>query len=162
MNEFDAIPPSIERIVLLDANYSYSDDDRHGDKLLAWLDADLARHLVVVAYDDREITFNGKKVIGPEGGTFRASGRMVTRFGRDLELTERGHGPFRHTAGKAGQVQFFVHPNPDNKILHTALVGEMNGLLHGLTLGTEQEATWGRFGGPRAYTDWVQSEPFVE
>ncbi|MGE3780322.1 MAG: hypothetical protein AB7F89_24245, partial [Pirellulaceae bacterium] len=52
--------------------------------------------------------------------------------------------------------------NPDNKILHTALVGDMNGLLQGLTLGTEQATTWGTFGGPRAFTSWIQPKPFVE
>jgi hypothetical protein len=162
MNEFDAIPPIIERIVFLDANYSYSDEDQHGDKLLAWLDGDSKRHLVVVAYDDREITYKGKKVVGPDGGTFRASGRMLDRFRRDVRMIEQEQGPFWHTKGMAGQIQFYVHPNADNKILHTALVGEMNGLLHALTVGTEVEEKWGRFGGPRAYTKWVQSEPFVE
>ncbi len=162
MNEFDAIPSSIERIVFLDANYSYSDQERHGDKLLAWLGDDSARHLVVVAYDDREITFNGKKVVGPDGGTFRATERILARFRRDVELAENQHGPFRHMTGKNGQIELFVHPNPDNKILHTALVGEMNGLIHGLSIGTESEEKWGQFGGPRAYTDWVQAEPFVE
>ncbi|MBN1590343.1 MAG: hypothetical protein JW888_12580 [Pirellulales bacterium] len=157
-----AIDPSIERIVLLDANYAYSDDRHHGDRLLKWLDGDPKRHLVIVAYDDREITFKGQKIVGPTGGTFRASGRMLDRFRRDLELTEKQHGAFRHTTNQNGQIQFFIHPNPENKILHTALVGEMNGLLHGMTLGTEWEAKWGRLGGPRAYTDWVQPQPFVE
>ncbi len=162
LNAFDAIPPLVERIVLLDANYSYSDEMHHGDKLLAWLDGDPRRHLVTIAYDDREITFNGKKVVGPTGGTFRASERMLARFGRDLQLTDAEFGPFRHVTGRNGQTQFFVHPNPENKILHTALVGEMNGLLHGLTLGTELEGKWGRFGGPRAYTSWIQPRPFEE
>ena len=36
----DAIPDDVERIVFLDANYSYSDADKHGDKLLAWLKGD--------------------------------------------------------------------------------------------------------------------------
>jgi hypothetical protein len=52
-----------------------------------------------------------------------------------------------------------VHPNPENKILHTALVGEMNGLAHAATLGTPHEESWGKFGGPRAYTKWIQAEP---
>jgi len=157
----DSIPASIERIILLDANYSYSDEKGHGDKLLAWLNGSPSRHLVVVAYDDREVMFKGKKVVGPEGGTFRASGRMLSRFRRELELSERVCGPFRHASSSNGQIQFLIHLNPDNKILHTALVGEMNGLLHGLTLGTEQEEKWGRFGGPRAYLSWIQSRPFV-
>jgi hypothetical protein len=49
--------------------------------------------------------------------------------------------------------------NPQNKILHTVLVGEMNGLVHAATLGTSNEETWGKFGGPRAYTKWLQAEP---
>src|SRR3712207_2390507 len=43
----DAIPPTIERIVFLDANYSFDADRKHGRKLAAWLGGDPARHLVV-------------------------------------------------------------------------------------------------------------------
>lgn len=162
LNAVESLPPSLERIVFLDANYSYSDNEQHGDKLLKWLQSDAARRLVVIAYDDREITLNGKKVVGPEGGTFRASQRMLTRFGADIELTEQKHGPFRRSSGLNRQIEFFVHPNPDNKILHTALVGEMNGLLQGLTLGTSLEDKWGTLGGPRAYAKWIQPASFVE
>lgn len=162
LNAVESLPSSLMRIVFLDANYSYSDDEKHGDKLVAWLRGDAIRRLAVIAYDDREITLNGKKVAGPAGGTFRASQRMLNRFRRDVELTEHDVGPFRQTSGLNGQVQFLVHPNPDNKILHTTLVGEMNGLLHGLTLGTNLELKWGQFGGPRAYTKWIQPQPFVD
>ena len=150
INTFDSLPDTIERIVFLDANYSYSDEDQHGDKLLSWLERDKNHRLVVIAYDDREVVLNGKKAIGPDGGTFRASQRMTARLKRDLELVERDHGLFQHTTGLGGQVQFFVHANPENKILHTALVGDMNGFVHALTLGTEHESKWGTFGGPRA------------
>lgn len=162
LNAVESLPISLERIVFLDANYSYSDEERHGDKLLSWLKGDQASRLVVIAYDDREITLNEKKVVGPDGGTFRASQRMLNRFRRDVELTESEHGHFRHTSGLEGRIEFFIHPNPDNKILHTALVGEMNGLLHGLLVGTNQAGKWGQFGGPRAYANWVQSQPSVE
>lgn len=162
LNAVESLPSSLERIAFLDANYSYSDDEKHGDKLVAWLMGDATRRLVVIAYDDREITLNGKKVVGPDGGTFRASQRMLSRFRRDVELTEQDVGPFQQTSGLDGQIQFFVHPNPDNKILHTALVGDMNGLLHGLTLGTDHESKWGQFGGPRAYTKWIPPQPFVD
>jgi hypothetical protein len=155
----EKIAATIERIVFLDANYSYSDDKKHGDKLLAWLREDGRRHLVVIAYDDREITLDGKKVVSSTGGTFRASQRMINRFTRDVTLSDETRGPFVHRAGLEDRIEFFIHPNPDNKILHTALVGEMNGLLQGLTLGTALEDKWGQFGGPRAYTKWVQKDP---
>lgn len=153
INGHDTIDPAIERIIFLDANYAYSDEQKHGDKLLAWLRADKAHHLVVIAYDDREITLEGKKVVGPEGGTFRATGRMLARFGKEVEIAEANQGLFTHSSALSGQFQAFVHRNPDNKILHTAMVGEMNGLVHAMTLGSA--TVFGKFGGPRAYGEHI-------
>ncbi len=195
------IPAYIERIAFLDANYSF-DAGLHAKKFEDWLRADAARRLIVVCYDDREITYNGKKVVGPDGGTYRATGRMREAFGKAFPLTESvhellsrkpglpgvagvsdadsarelrtpsaserpptggfllsNHEPFQETIGLNGRIHFYIHPNPQNKILHTALVGDMNGLLQIATLGTSQEGKWGTFGGPRAYTKFIQAEP---
>jgi hypothetical protein len=157
----DEIPVSIDRIAFLDANYSF-DAVMHAEKFARWLKGDDTRRLIVVAYDDREIMFDGKKVVGPTGGTFRATGRMRDALGGKFELTDSVRGPFNETTGLDGRIRFYVHPNPENKILHTALVGEMNGLVHAATLGTKDEETWGNWGGPRAYTTWVQPEPMVD
>src|SRR3954453_15662797 len=91
----DAIPDAVERIVFLDANYSYSDADHHGDKLLAWLRGDAERQLVVVAYDDRNVTLSGKKVVGPDGGTFRATERMYQRFSKNVPFSDATVGDVR-------------------------------------------------------------------
>ncbi len=150
------IPKEVDHIVFLDANYSYSDADKHGDKLLAWLKSDRARRLVVIAYDDRKITLNGKLVVEPDGGTFRATERMVARLAKDVMFAESTADDFVNRIGMDGQVALHVHKNPKNLILHTALVGDMNGLLRGLT-DLEAKPTWGSFGGPPAYTKWVQA-----
>jgi hypothetical protein len=155
----EAIPEFIDRIIFLDANYSYSGPDGHDKKLLAWLKGNDARRLIVIAYDDREIMLNGKKVIGSEGGTLRATGRMRTDFGHSVEFTDTKVGPFNAAHAMNGRIAFYIHPNPENKILHTTLVGEMNGLLRGLTDGGDQ--SWGSFGGPRAYTKWVHPVPGI-
>lgn len=156
----DAIPADVDRIIFLDANYSYSDADRHGDKLLAWLKQDRGRRLVVIAYDDRNVTLDGKPVVGPDGGTFRATERMRVRFAKDIMLDESTAGDFTNRVGLNGQVAFHIHTNPMNRILHTALVGEMNGLLRGLT-DLDPKPAWGTFGGPRAYSKWVQPAPGI-
>ncbi|HJZ56037.1 MAG TPA: hypothetical protein VKE74_13805 [Gemmataceae bacterium] len=156
----DTIPDEIERFVFLDANYGYSDADKHGDKLLGWLKGDRGRRLVVIAYDDRNVMLNGKLVVGPTGGTFRATERMRDWFTRDFPLAESKAGGFVTHSGLDGRAVFRVHTNPDNKILHTALVGEMNGLLQGLTEGNPKPG-WGTFGGPRAYTKWAQPAPGI-
>lgn len=156
----ETIPPFVTRIVFLDANYAYGDAKNHGDKLLTWLNADDSRRLVVIAYDDREITLDGKKVVGPTGGTFRATGRMRERFAKDVTWVRTTEGPFEIDTALDGRAVLIVHPNPENKILHTALVGEMNGLLHGLSLGRDV-SSWGTFGGSRAYTSFVQPAPGI-
>ena len=156
----EAIPAFVERIVFLDANYSYSDADGHGDKLLAWLKGDRARRLVVVAYDDRNVTLGGKPVVGPDGGTFRATERMHKRFAKDVTFAEATAGDVVARTALDGQLALLVHANPKNRILHTALVGEMNGLLRGVT-DPDAKPPWGTFGSPRAYEKWVQPAPGI-
>ena len=156
----DTIPGWVDRIAFLDANYSYSDADKHGDKLLAWLKGDMSRQLVVIAYDDRNITLTGKAVVGPDGGTFRATERMYKRFVKDVTFAESTSDDIVSRTALDGRLALLVHTNPKNHILHTALVGEMNGLLRGLT-APGAKPTWGTFGGPRAYSRWVQPAPGI-
>ncbi len=54
-------PPSTERILLLDANYSFSDELHHGDRLVDWLKGEAQRRLVVIAYDDGKSPWMEKK-----------------------------------------------------------------------------------------------------
>ena len=106
----------------------------------------------MIAYDDRNVMLGGKLVVGPQGGTFRATDRMVSSLTRnEIALVESTSGDFRILKGLNGQISILVHKNPQNTILHTVLVGEMNGLLRGLSDGSVKE-NWGTFGGPRAYT----------
>ena len=156
LNSSPAIPDYVDRIAFLDANYSYSNKEGNGDKLLAWLGSDASLHLVVLAYDDRNITLNGKLVVGPDGGTYRASRRMLDDFGKQTAFTQEKQGVFDQAEGIQGQCLFLIHRNLENKILHTALVGEMNGFLMAMTQGTPEAKQWGVFGGPRAYMAWVQ------
>jgi hypothetical protein len=92
--------------------------------------------LSVIAYDDREILLDGKKVVGPEGGTYRRTREMTHLFSRTIALDSLEQGPFVMYTGLSGRVEFCIHQNPANEILHTRLVGEMNGFLHAMTLGS--------------------------
>ena len=154
----EKIPDYIDRIAFLDSNYAF-DAALHAKKFEQWLNGDKSRRLFVICYDDREITLNGKKVVSDTGGTWRATGRMHDALGKDFKLNDSTGELFQETTGLDGRIHFYKHPNPENKILHTVLVGEMNGLLHIETLGTPNEENWGKFGGPRAYTKFVQPEP---
>jgi hypothetical protein len=147
------IPGAINRIAFLDANYAYNnEEEHHGEKLERWLKNDPNHHLIVIAYDDRNIQLNGKPVLkNPLGGTYGSTQRMIEFFqpgsGTSVPL-------FEHHTGLNGQLEFLIHTNPDNKILHTRLV-ELNGFTHALTLGTPLENKAGPFFGDRAYTNLI-------
>lgn len=153
------IPEYIDRIAPLDANYAF-DDTLHTAKLVRWLNGDSARQLVVVAYDDREIVYAGKKVVGPDGGTFRATDRMAKAFAQHIELAETKAGDFTIRTAVDGRVRLVVHQNPLNKILHTALVGEMNGLIYAQSVDAQsplEEVPRT----PRRYDEFVPAKPQV-
>ncbi len=156
LDSAERVPDYVERIAFLDANYSYSDERSHGDKLLTWLHGGAARRLVVLAYDDRSVTLGGKPVVSADGGTYRATHRMIDRLGKDRPLTASAWRDFDVFTDKESQIGCFINRNYDNRILHTVLVGDMNGVLQALTFGTEDSKRWGVFGGQRAYTRWIE------
>lgn len=152
------IPDHVQRLLFLDANYSW-DNTLHRDKVDRWLNLESQRHLISIAYDDREITLNGRKVIGPDGGTWRATERMKAGFAAVRSLIDDTAEPFLRTHDDTNQVMLLRHPNPENRILHTSLVGDMNGLIAGMTFGRPVEQTWGKLGDVPVYNDLVPKLP---
>ncbi|MBN1491764.1 MAG: hypothetical protein JXA69_17760 [Phycisphaerae bacterium] len=158
IDSVERIGNDVKRIAFLDSNYGYSDESGHGDKLIVWLKAAPDHYLNVLAYDDRDVLFNGKPIVSPTGGTFRATQRMRMRLEKDIPLTETPCDGYTRYHGLAGRVELIVHANPDNRILHTALVGDMSGFIHTMTAGTPAENKAGRFKGPIPYTAWIQPD----
>ncbi len=155
INAHNSIPRDISRIIYLDANYSYSDSLRHGEKLHSWLRADTTHKLCVIAYDDREIVLNGKKVVGPSGGTFRATRRMLEYFREVTDIASFQDSSIVQYEAFNKRLRMIVHTNPENTILHTVLV-EKNGLIHAALFNTPAEARNYRFFGDRAYSDFIE------
>jgi len=159
INAFDAIPAYVSRIAFLDSNYAFGDDPGHAPKLIAWLRGSVDRRLIVIAYDDRNIELDGKKVVSDTGGTYRATYRMVEAFRKEVHFEEGQVGSY--TSFTAPQVEMLIHKNPDNKILHTMLVGEFNGFIRAMSdLEPGPRESWEKplasFEGPRAYTGWIE------
>ncbi len=127
----EALPDWLTRIAFLDANYNF--EPRHGDKMLAWLRRDPRHMLVALAYDDREIMLDGKKVVSDSGGTWRASQRMISALSKSVTFTRDTLGAFLRY--RAPQIELLLHPNPQNRILHTEMIGEMNGYIHAMLTG---------------------------
>ena len=67
------IPDNIDRIAFLDSDYGY-EDSFHTKKIIEWLKNENHK-LVVLAYNDSLVIYNGKPLVSPTGGTwYRESG----------------------------------------------------------------------------------------
>ena len=151
------IPPWIGRIVFLDANYGFSEERKHGEKLVRWLEAAPNHALGIYAYDDRTVELNGKRIVGPTGGTYRKTHRMRDRLARDLDVTPTPFPDGDRYQALDGRLDIIILANPENKILHTVMV-EKNGLTHAMTFATPRASQAGRFYGPAAYEKWIQND----
>lgn len=179
INAADTIPDWVTRIVMLDSNYSYSDEEGHGDKLLDWLQRDPRHVLCVMAYDDRFVELKGRRIVSDTGGTFRATQRMLDRFRRDLHLeltllepgaigpilgAEDAAPPAAQPArvqrwrGLGGRCEFVLHENPQRRVLHTVMV-ELNGYAWAMSLATPAAKRAPAVYAPRAYTQWIEDPP---
>ncbi len=127
-----AYPAELQRVVFLDADYGFDPHAPTAARLRTWLTDDTSHALVVVAYDDRNIELNGKRVVGPDGGTYRRTFDMAdffTNSGCDLRRSEDSL--FIRWDCARPDIALRVQKNPKNEILHTVLV-ERNGFLFGI------------------------------
>jgi pimeloyl-ACP methyl ester carboxylesterase len=159
LNAHDELPAYLARVAFLDSNYGFDAELGHGTKLAKWLGASPSHALVVLAYDDRNVELNGKKIITSEtGGTWRSTERMAAALaaeGVTLEAGSRGD----YQRWSAPQVEFLAHRNPELKILHTALVGDRSGYIHALTVRTPLEDKVVRFDGPPEWDAFIAPGP---
>lgn len=151
----DTLPHWLERVAFLDANYNF--DYKHGEKLVKWLRQSPKHTLVVLAYDDRNIMLDGKKVVSDSGGTWRASSRMMNYLREPFEFRQDTLGAFMRFS--APQIEVLLHPNPANRILHTEMIGEMNGYMHAMLVRRPDYDRDSTVLKPaRMYTKWVEAE----
>jgi hypothetical protein len=150
----DTLPRWLDRIAFLDADYNF-DAAQHGGKIVSWLRANPKNILVVLAYDDRNIMLDGKKVVSDSGGTWRASERMMNYLSGSFAFATDTLGEFQRN--HAPRIEILLHPNPENKILHTTMIGEMNGYMHALLVGRPgYEKDGVVLKTARAYLPWVE------
>lgn len=158
LNGVETIPDKIKRICFLDSNYAYEDEKKHGDKIVEWLKRSNDHYLCILCYDDRKVVLNGKHIVSATGGTWGRTEAMVARLKKDIELKEVPEKDCVRYRGLDGRIDIIMHTNPDTEILHTVLVGDMNGFIHAITTGTKYENKAGIFNGPLAYEKWIQED----
>lgn len=150
----EKIPSDVERIAFLDSDYGY-EDSLHTKKFSDWLRFNSNSKLVVLAYNDSLVIFNGKPLVSPTGGTWYRSRLMQRKLSETFEFnTSSDTLMIRHDALK-GRVKILLKENPRRLIYHTVQV-EKNGFILSLLSDTKfDKRKYFTYFGERAYIEFI-------
>jgi len=148
------IPANIERIAFLDSAYGY-DEGLHKDKLIKWLNLNNQNKLVVLAYNDSVVIYNGNHLVSPTGGTWFRSRLMQRNLSSLYKFTTVSDTAFIRHAALNGRIDFILKENPHGLIYHTAQV-EKNGFILSLLSGTKYDKRkYFTYFGERSYEKYI-------
>ncbi len=154
INEVKSIPNSVKRICFLDSDYDY-DNILHGGKIISWLKSGNDHFLSVLAFDDRNVKWDGKNTAPINSGTFYHSTLMEEKLSSAFRITTITDSLFIKYIGLDGRIEFNLKLNPNNQMWHTVQV-EDNGFIQTMLSGTKNEGEGYTYWGPRAYNQFIQ------
>ena len=147
------IPDNIDRIAFLDSDYGY-DDVFHTKKIIEWLRNEKHK-LVVLAYNDSLVIFNGKPLVSPTGGTWYRSRLMQRKLAEDFPFKTTVDTSFIDHSSWNGRIRFILKQNPNGLIYHTVQV-EKNGFIFSLLFYTKfDRKKYFTYFGDRAYRKYI-------
>ncbi len=120
------IPGNIERIAFIDSDYGYV-DSMHQTKLSNWLKHKNSK-LIVLAYNDRVVIYNGKPLVSARGGTWYRSRLMQQNLAGRFHFTTITDTAFIVHKALHERITMIFKENPTGIIYHTEQVAR-NGLI---------------------------------
>ncbi|NEU09774.1 hypothetical protein GZH53_15715 [Flavihumibacter sp. R14] len=148
------IPGNVERIAFLDSDYGYV-DSLHAKKLTGWLSQSKTNKLVVLAYNDSLVIFNGKPLVSPTGGTWYRSRLMQRNLSAAFRFSTVSDTAFITHKALNGRVQFILKENPGGLIFHTEQVARNGFILSLLSSTAYDRKKYFTYFGERAYEKYV-------
>ncbi len=134
LDAVEKIPGNIKRIAFLDSDYGY-EDSLHANKLSHWLKEDKKNKLLVLAYNDSLVMYNGKPLVSSTGGTWYRSRLMQRNLAETFSFKTFSDTSFIVHKALNGRIQIILKENPNGLIYHTTQV-EKNGFILSLFSGT--------------------------
>jgi hypothetical protein len=148
------IPNNIERIAFLDSDYGY-EDSLHKNKLIAWLNKNNTNKLLVLAYNDSVVIYNGKPLVSATGGTWYRSRLMQRNLSGAFHFTTVTDTAFIRHEALNGRIKILLKENPDGLIYHTEQVAK-NGFILSLLSATKfDRKKYFTYFGERAYVNYI-------
>ena len=147
------IPDNIDRIAFLDSDYGY-EDNFHTKKITEWLRNENHK-LVVLAYNDSLVIYNGKPLVSPTGGTWYKSRLMQRKLAEDFLFKTTADTSFIDHSSWNGRIRFLLKQNQNGLIYHTVQV-EKNGFIFSLLSYTKfDRKKYFTYFGDRVYGKYI-------
>jgi len=154
LDAVEKIPGKIERIAFLDSDYGY-EDSLHTRKLVDWLQ-NKNHKLVVLAYNDSIVIFNGKQLVSPTGGTWYRSRLLQRKLSRFFSFATIADTSFINHSALNGRIRIILKENPNGLIYHTVQV-ERNGFIFSVLSNTKfDRRKYFKYFGNRVYEKFIQ------
>ncbi len=148
------IPNNIERIAFLDSDYGY-DDSLYKNKLSRWLKHSTRHKLLVLAYDDSLVIFNGKPLVSATGGTWYRSRLMQRGLSGSFHFTTRSDTAFITQLALHKRITIILKENPNRLIYHTEQVVRNGFILSVFSATKFDNNKYFTYFGKRVYENYI-------
>lgn len=150
----EKIPGEVTRIAFLDSDYGY-EEARHTNKLRHWLQDSKANKLLVLAYNDSTVIYNGKPLVSSRGGTWYQSRLLQRNLAATFNFRTVADTVFITHKALHGRIQMILKENPRGLIYHTEQVAR-NGFILSLLSATKfDRKRYFTYFGNRVYENFI-------
>ena len=148
------IPDNVERISFLDSDYGY-EDSLHKNKLVKWLKQNNTNKLLVLAYNDSLVIYNGKPLVSATGGTWYRSRLMQRNLSEYFQFATTIDTSFIRHQSLQRRIAFILKQNPNGLIYHTEQVARNGFILSILSATRFNRKKYFTYFGERVYQKFI-------
>lgn len=154
LDAVESIPLNVERIAFLDSDYGY-EEERHKNKLVSWLKQSSNNKLLVLAYNDSVVIYNGKPLVSPTGGTWYRSRLMQRNISTAFDFSTTADTAFISHTALGGRIKIILKQNPAGLIYHTEQVARNGFILSLLSATSFEKKKHFTYFGQRVYEKYI-------
>ena len=157
LDAVEEIPYNIERIAFLDSDYGY-EETNHKNKLIDWLQQSKSNKLLVLAYNDSVVIYNGKPLVSPTGGTWYRSRLMQGNLSEAFQFNTKIDTSFILHEALDERILFKLKQNPGALIYHTEQVAKNGFILSLLSATKYKQKKYFIYFGERNYKEYISDQ----
>ncbi|MEO6254920.1 MAG: hypothetical protein ABIO79_16535 [Ferruginibacter sp.] len=154
LDAVEKIPANVKRIAFLDSDYGY-EEGKHTNKLVNWMQAGKSNKLLVLAYNDSIVIYNGKPLVSATGGTWYRSRLLQRNLSRSFDFNTVADTAFISHTALQGRLQIILKENPAGLIYHTEQVARNGFILSLLSTSKFDRKKYFTYFGDRVYEKFI-------